>query len=123
LTGWLQAEVERLADTPQRRALAIFDALHVWFRRPDFDCCALIAEHDGLAGETAPDCEDGNGLGVTVTMLEGYASQAGASDPQEAGRQLQLLMMGAIVSAGRGDDEAARHARSLAELVLDGSRQ
>jgi hypothetical protein len=30
--------------------------------------------------------------------------------------------MGAIVSAGRGDEMAARHARSLAELMLEPSR-
>jgi hypothetical protein len=35
---------------------------------------------------------------------------------------LQILMMGAIVSASRGDHEAARRARVLAELLLDNSR-
>ncbi len=55
-------------------------------------------------------------------MLEAYAEQAGAANPQEAGHQLQILMMGAVVSAGRGDDEAARRARALAELLLDCSR-
>jgi hypothetical protein len=123
LTGWLQTEVERLADTPQRRALAVFDALHEWFGRPDFDSCTLISRRrDTGTGDRVVPMDNADGLGVTAATLEGYAQQAGAANPHETARQLQLLMLGAIVSAGSGDDEAARRARSLAELVLDGSR-
>jgi hypothetical protein len=36
--------------------------------------------------------------------------------------QLQILMMGAIVSATSGDLEAARRARVFAQLLLQSSR-
>jgi len=99
--------VERLADTRQPHALTVFDVLDEWVHRGGFDCCWAM---DTLT--------DGAGRDAT---LERYAEQAGSSDPREAGHQLQILMMGAILSAGRGDDRAAMHARSLAELLLDGS--
>jgi hypothetical protein len=46
------------------------------------------------------------------------ARQAGATDPDNVGLQVQVLAMGAIVSAGRGDVEAARRARPLVEHAL-----
>jgi hypothetical protein len=54
-------------------------------------------------------------------MLERYAEEAGAANPGEIARELQILMMGAIVSAGCGDLHSARRARSLAEVLLDRS--
>jgi len=57
-------------------------------------------------------------LGVIREKLQRYAEQADAPDPEEMSYQLQILMMGAIVSAGRGDVEAARRARVFAELLL-----
>jgi hypothetical protein len=44
-----------------------------------------------------------------------------ASDSEEVAYQIQILMMGAIVSAGRGDRAAARCVRVLAELLLKAS--
>ena len=40
--GWLQAEVERRADDPDGRLLAIFEVFDGWFRRDDFEGCAFI---------------------------------------------------------------------------------
>ena len=107
MTSLLQAEVERLADTRQPHALTVFDVLDEWFRRRDFDCGWAMDTLTGSAGQDA--------------TLERYAEQAGSSDPREAGQQLQILMIGAILSAERGDERAAMHARSLAQLLLDGS--
>jgi hypothetical protein len=64
---------------------------------------------------------DGN-LEVIRAIFEAAAQQAGAVDPEETGHQLQILLMGAIVSANRGDSEAASRARVLAELLLESSR-
>jgi len=58
-------------------------------------------------------------LGIVKDVLEGYAEEAGMADPEDVALQLQTLMMGAIVSAGRGDREAAHRARGIAELILD----
>jgi hypothetical protein len=118
----LEAEVERGSDTGKVRALAVFDALDELLRRPDFDRCSLL-DRPPAAGEGSgmPDPETGGRLGVSAAALEGYARQAGAANPREAGHQLQILIMGAIVSASAGDEQAARRARALAELLLGAS--
>jgi hypothetical protein len=61
-------------------------------------------------------------LGVIRAVLEVAARQAGAVDPKETGHQLQILMMGAVLSAEGGDGEAAQRARELTELLLKSSR-
>ena len=61
-------------------------------------------------------------LEVIRAILEAAARHAGAADPEETGHQLQILLMGAIVSASRGDDETAQRVRVLTELLLESSR-
>jgi AcrR family transcriptional regulator len=121
---WLQSETERVAEAERQRALVVFDVLEGWFHRPDFEGCAFI--------NTLLETGNGNGnvvhqaairhLEVIRAILERYAEQAGAANPSEMAHQLQVLMMGAIVSARRGDLHSARRARSLAEVLLDRSR-
>jgi AcrR family transcriptional regulator len=120
---YFQAEVERLAATPQENALAVFDFFDEWFQRPDFEGCSFIntlleiTDKDDPVHKTAV-----RHLEAIREMVATYAEQAGAANPKEIGSQLQILMMGSIVSAGRGDPGAARRARALGELLLDGSR-
>jgi AcrR family transcriptional regulator len=120
---WLQAEVERLADAPGERALRIFDVFDEWFHRPGYEGCSfintLLEYHDSAdpVHQAAGRC-----LGVVRKLVEGYAEDAGAADCAETATQLQILMIGAIVSAGYGDREAARRARRVASLLLDTSR-
>src|ERR1700730_11577960 len=121
---WLQAEVERLAPTARERPLAAFDALDEWFHRRDYEGCSFIntlLEIDDRKDRVHQEAvRQLNGI---VSTLRTYAEQAGSLDPEETAYQLQTLMMGAIVSARRGDREAARRARKVAEIVLEQSRQ
>ncbi len=125
----LQAEVESLADARLPLALAVFDVLDTWFRHSDFDCCSAIDTVSDTAGPSpcrrAPASDDltppRQGPGLSRQTLERYAEQAGSPNPHEAAHQLQMLMLGAILSAGCGDELAAMHARSLTELVLEGA--
>lgn len=55
-------------------------------------------------------------------MLEAAARQAGAVDPEQAGHQLQVLLIGAMVSANSGDRAAPHRARALTELLLENAR-
>jgi AcrR family transcriptional regulator len=120
---WLEAEAERLAETPAGRALAIFDALDEWFHRPDYESCSFINTLFEISDRESPIHHEAiRRLAVVLGVLEGYAGLAGAKDPREAGYQLQVLMMGAIVSASRGDHEAAGRVRPLVELLLNSSR-
>ncbi|HEY4427060.1 MAG TPA: helix-turn-helix domain-containing protein [Solirubrobacteraceae bacterium] len=117
---WLQAETERRARDERERALVVFDLLEQWFRRPDFEGCPFI--------NTMLETSDGSDhvvrraairhLDVVRGILERYARQAGAANPADLGGQLQMLMMGAIVSASRGEVGAARQARGVAELLI-----
>ncbi len=117
---WLQAEAERLGSTGRDRVLAVFDALDEWFHRPDFEGCSFINTMLEVGDRDHPiHRATVHHLDVIRAILERYANEAGASNPPETASQLQILMMGAIVSASRGDGVAARRARSLAELLLD----
>jgi hypothetical protein len=123
MANWLQAEVDRLAVTRQSRVLALFDALDELFHSERAEGRWLVdAPPDPLAFDIPIHQANASHLGVTAATLEDYAEEAGAADPEETGCKLQILITGAIVSAGRGDDEAARRARALAERLLERSR-
>ena len=121
MTIWLQSEVERVADARQDRALAVFDVLDEWIQGRDFDCRSTIDSLVGARPAASGAGEAPQDAGPTRATLEAYAEQAGYPNPREAANQLQILMMGAIVSAGSGDGQAAKRARSMAELLLDGA--
>jgi hypothetical protein len=65
--------------------------------------------------------EAGLDLEVVRAILEVASERAGAADPQEAGHQLQILLIGAIVAASCGDHDAGR-VRAMTELLLESSR-
>jgi AcrR family transcriptional regulator len=119
--GWLQSEMERRADDPRERLLAVFDALDEWFHSSGFEGCAFIGtllEVNGTDGRIERACV--RHLETIRTLFAGLARDAGAADPDHAAFQLQSLAMGSIVSASRGDLDAARRTRPLAEFVLTG---
>jgi AcrR family transcriptional regulator len=120
--NWFQAEVERRAATPADRALTVFDVFDAWFHRPDFESCPFLR----TVLETGPDnpvhAEAVRFLDEIKSVMEQYAGEAGARDPAEAAHQLQILMMGTIMSATRGDLDAAQHVRPIAEHVLASAR-
>lgn len=118
--AWLEAEIERLAATPGDRLLTLFDVLDKWFRRRDFEGCSFIStllETQAQDGPVHRECR--RQLDLIRAMLEEHARQAGARDPVSTGYQVQILMMGAIVSATRGDKNAARRARAVAALLVE----
>jgi hypothetical protein len=60
-------------------------------------------------------------LEVVRAVLEVASQRAGATDPQETGHQLQILLIGAMVAASSGDHDA-RRVRAMTTLLLEGSR-
>jgi AcrR family transcriptional regulator len=119
---WLQAETERLAARQRDRALTVFDVLGEWFSRPDFEGCSFIntllevSDRADVVHRAAV-----RHLEVIRMIMQRYAEQAGVADPAETAYHLQVLMMGAIVSARRGDVGAAQRARAVAAALLDGA--
>jgi AcrR family transcriptional regulator len=117
---WLQGEAERRASRPQERALAVFDALDEWFRRPDYEGCSFLNTLLEVSDQRSAVYKHAvQRLAVVRELLESYAAQAAVSDPLETSYQLQIVLMGAIVSAGRGDLDAARRARAIAVSLLE----
>ena len=117
---WLLAEIHKLGGTPRDQLLALFDALDEWFRSDDYESCALIATLLEVRDKDDPvHQEAAYQLEAVRELVQDHAQQAGCRDPESVSYQLQILMMGSIVSACRGDLDAARRARKLAELLLD----
>lgn len=118
---WLQAEIERRGRTPRERLLAVFDLFDEWFRADDFHGCSFIGTLLEYAGDgDRVERASVRHLDTIKDLFAGLADEAGLEDPEDAALQLQTLAMGAIVSARRGDVDAARRQRPLARFVLDG---
>jgi AcrR family transcriptional regulator len=116
---WLQEEVERRAADPAGRLLAVFDVLDGWFRRRDYEGCAFVntlLETRGEGGAVSQATT--RHLETIRALLRGYAAAAGVAEPRVVAEQLQILIIGAIVSAGRGDRNAAARSREMARRVL-----
>jgi AcrR family transcriptional regulator len=120
---WLQGEMQALGATPRQRLLAIFDAFDEWFHRDDFESCSFIRTlfevpdpADRIHQEATSQLE------FVRKMVEDQASRAAFRDQQAVAYQIHLLMMGAIVSATRGDLDAAQRGRELANWLLENAR-
>ncbi|MGV9704931.1 TetR/AcrR family transcriptional regulator [Streptomyces sp. NPDC003483] len=103
---------------PERRLLAVFDWLRLWFGEPDFRGCAWINAH-GELGAASPR------VGEQVRahkkafrdFLGGLVHDAGL--PDALADQVYLLAEGAMVTAGvtRGTAAAEQAATAVATLV------
>jgi AcrR family transcriptional regulator len=117
--GWLQAEVERRAQDPAERLLAIFDVFGEWFEREDFEGCSFINVMLELSDRDDPGrVASVQHLSVIREFLAGLAAAAGVEDPEAFAHQWHILMKGSIVAAAEGDARAALRARELGELLL-----
>ena len=117
--GWLERTV-RERETAGARLLAIFDAFDEWFRRDDFRGClfanALLETRD----PTSPvHTAAATGLSNIRDLISGLAKDAGVRDPDLFARQIQMLLLGAIVHAVEGQLDAARQAREVARVLLE----
>jgi AcrR family transcriptional regulator len=117
--GWLQGEVERRASGPEERLLAIFDVFDGWFHSAGFEGCSFI----NVMLESADPADPVHRASVSYLaairhFLQDLARKARIADPDGFSHKWHILMKGSIVSAGEGDQDAARRAREMASLVL-----
>jgi AcrR family transcriptional regulator len=120
---WLHAEIERRADDPGDRLLAIFDVFDEWFQRDDFEGCSFINVLLETTDPASPvRSASADQLARIRAYVAGLAREAGVADPERLAHKWHILMKGSIVAAGEGDHEAARRAREVAALVLRDAR-
>jgi AcrR family transcriptional regulator len=119
--AWLEARVERLADQPSERPLAVFDALAQWFSSDGFRGCALVNATAEL-GERTPAVRleaERHKHAVRAYLVDLLRKADPPGDPDELASQLMLLLDGAIVQASiEADPNAARRARQIARQLL-----
>jgi len=120
---WLQEEVERRAEDPAERLLAIFDVFDAWFRQDDFEGCSFIKVLLEMA-DPASRVRQASvvHLASIRAFLQGLAADAGVADPEDFACRWHILMKGSIVAAGEGDREAARRAQEVGKLLLADER-
>ena len=112
--------VERRANTPATRLLAVFDALEGWFQGPGFHGCMFIkaaAEYsdpqDPIHAAAAQ--HHRNIMGYLRTLTEA----AGAKRPARLAREIMLLMEGALaVTQVNGPIGAAQEAARVAKILI-----
>ena len=117
--SWLQQEVERRAQAPAERLLAVFDVFDKWFRRSDFEGCSFVKvllEHDDPEHPVRRAAEAH--IETIRAFLRQLAEEAGVRAADGFARQWQIVMMGSIVAAYAGDRDAARRAKELGSLLL-----
>ncbi|MCJ8269679.1 MAG: hypothetical protein MJK04_09785, partial [Psychrosphaera sp.] len=104
----MMRETERMAIQPRDRLLALFDVMGNWFHEETFSGCMFInasAEFSDLKDPCHVLCAEHKKL--ICDYIEQLAKLAGAQDPLELAKQLNLLSEGAIVNAHVEGDLAA----------------
>jgi AcrR family transcriptional regulator len=117
--SWLQGGIERAAETPAQKLLAIFDVFDDWFRRPDFEACSFIRvllEH-AEGGHPLRKASERH-IDTVRLFIRGLAVEAQVPDHEEFAKQWQILMMGSIIAAYAGDLHAARRTKAVGALLL-----
>ena len=115
--GWLETAIERAAPDRPDRTLVLFDVLDEWFHRPDYEGCSFIRTLHEVSSGPIHDAAV-HELEEVRRMLADHAAQAGVDDAETFSYQIQILMMGSMVSALRGDLDAAQRAREIAAAWL-----
>jgi AcrR family transcriptional regulator len=116
--GWLELEAEQRSEDLQGRLDTVFDLLAEWFAREDYEGClftnTLLETHDRSSTVRAAAIA---GIGDVYEVLQRFASEAGAAEPELLAHRIHLLMRGVFVASLEGRSEAIRQARGLADQL------
>ncbi len=124
--NWLMGEMEKASKQPDKRLLAMFDALDSWFagqafKGLGFNGCAFINAAADFSSQdhTAHRVAAEHKLSI-VEYLKRLCREAGAAEPDLLAEQLALLKEGAIATAHvRGlPKEAVTLAKSMAARLI-----
>jgi AcrR family transcriptional regulator len=118
--AWFRHAVERRAETPRGRLLAVFDALEEWFAQADFQGCMFMRAASEFCG-----CDDpihavaAEHQRQILAELRDLAAAAGAKRPAKLAREILLLVLGAIVATQvNGPVGAGKAAQKAAEVLI-----
>ncbi len=118
---WFRHAVERRAETPRGRLLAVFDALEEWFAQADFQGCMFMRAASEYCG-----CDDpihaaaAEHQRLLLAELRDLAAAGGAKRPAKLAREILLLVMGAIVATQvNGPVDAGKAAKKAAEVLIE----
>jgi AcrR family transcriptional regulator len=115
---WLEAEILRRAEAPEDRLLGVFDILHEWFQRRDFEGCTFINVLLEAEPKTPLHRAAAKYLAGIRAILARFATEAKLADVERFVQTWHILMKGSIVAAGEGSCEAAVHAAIAGRLIL-----
>ncbi|MGX7681727.1 TetR/AcrR family transcriptional regulator [Jatrophihabitans sp. DSM 45814] len=118
-TERLLAEVNRHRD-PRRRILALFDVQAQVFAQPGFRGCAFVSAlaEAPLASRVTHAANDFRAW--IRNLFTTLCVEAGAADPVELARQLNIIYDGGITAAWMDHDASiASSSRAAAEAILD----
>lgn len=116
--------VEELANDPNDKLLAMFDALGEWFDEPGFRGCMFIkASSEFQDAKHAIHVQSAEHKRLLTEYVQQIAEKAGYAQPDVVARQLMLLKEGAIVTAHLGHTGSpAEDAKAAAAALLQSAK-
>lgn len=116
---FIRDQAQARGNTPTERLLGIFDVLHDWFARTDYEGCSFI----NVLLEFGPSHPAGQAgiryLQHIRELIHRWAAQARLREVEEFTHSFHILMKGAIIAAAEGETDAAGRARTMARLLID----
>ena len=105
---------------PRHKILAVFATQADRFRQPDFNGCAFVSASTEAPEGGVIDQDAAQFRAWMRTMFTDLATQAGAPNPYQLGRQLHVLYDGAGLTARMDDDpDIAAATRGAVETLLN----
>jgi AcrR family transcriptional regulator len=117
-----EREVERMADTPRERVLAMFDVLGQLIAGSDYRGCTFINVAVEMADPEHPFVRIAVAHKEFVRdALARYLAEAGLRETEPLATQLLMLLDGVFVSAQMhtNHEQTALHGRMAAEVLVD----
>ena len=117
-----EREVERLADSPKGRVLAMFDVLGQLIAGSGYRGCTFINVAVEMADTEHPFVRIAVAHKQFVRdTLSGYLAEAGVRETEPLATQLLMLLDGVFVSAQMhtNHEQTALHGRMAAEVLVD----
>lgn len=120
LRNQFMGSVDRTADAPEARLLAVYDVAETWFKQKDFFGCMFInavseyAEVDSPIRQVSIEYKK-----LMRSYLLSLCSQLNVARPVELADELALLLEGAIVTAQVSRNaQAAQTAKRVAKVLI-----